>query len=208
MTEVLLATRSRDKAREIAEILAWCRNLRIITLADAGIDPAAEEERIEVWDTFLDNARAKAEWFGTRSNLPTLADDSGLCVDALDGAPGVRSRRFAPDAARRGLDQDRANNAYLLERLRDVPAEGRGAAYVCAAALRLPDGRISEAVGSVRGTIANEPVGSGGFGYDPLFRLPDDGRTFGELAPAEKHRLSHRARAFLALASHFDALGI
>lgn len=204
MTSVLLATRSTDKAREIREILSAVRAISIMSLEDAGIDEVAEEAGIEAFETFLDNARAKADWFGRRSGLPTLADDSGLCVDALDGAPGVRSRRFAADAGPDRLGQDAANNALLLRRLEGVSAERRGAAYVCAAVLRLTDGRFVEAVGSVRGRIADAPAGDGGFGYDPLFFLSEANATFGEVPPSVKHRYSHRARAFRALAASLD----
>lgn len=201
MTSVLLATRSTDKAREIREILSAVRAISIVSLEDAGIDEEAEEEGIETFETFLDNARAKADWFGRRSGMPTLADDSGLCVDALDGAPGVRSRRFASGAGPQRHEQDAANNALLLRRLDGVPAERRGAAYVCAAVVRLRDGSFLEAVGSVRGRIAEVPAGNGGFGYDPLFFLAEANATFGEAPRALKHRHSHRARAFRALAA-------
>lgn len=199
MTTVLLASRSADKLREIRQILAPVPGLRIVTLDEVEFPPGPAEDGIETFDTFLGNARAKAEWFGTRADLPTLADDSGLCVDALGGAPGVHSRRFA--RAEAAQDQDAANNALLLRRLEGVPDDRRGAAYLCAAVLRHPDGRTEAALGSVRGFIAHEPAGDGGFGYDPLFILPAAGATFGQLPAATKHAHSHRARAFRALAT-------
>lgn len=203
---VLLATRSSDKLREITEILAVVPRLRILSLDEAGIGQSPDEEDIEVFETFIENARAKADWFGRRTGLPTLADDSGLCVDALGGAPGVRSKRLAGDPLAQGQQLDRANNDALLQRLATIDPARRGAAYVCAAVCRLPDGSTLEALGSVRGRILDAPAGSAGFGYDPLFLLPPLNRTFGEIPAAMKHRFSHRARAFRALAAHLESL--
>jgi XTP/dITP diphosphohydrolase len=202
LSALLLASRSPDKLREIREILP---NLSILSLEEAGVPVSAEEERIEAFDTFLENARAKAEWFGRAADLPILADDSGLCVDALGGAPGVLSRRFSGRSDLTGSELDDANNRALLARLAGIPGERRGAAYVCAAVLRRRDGHVLEALGSVRGRISEEPGGTGGFGYDPLFRIPQLDRSFGEIPASLKHRFSHRARAFRALASQLES---
>jgi len=198
---LLLATRSPDKAREIRDILAPLTRASIVTLDDVGIAPADAEDDIEVYDTFLANAHAKAEYFLKQSNLPTLADDSGINVDALGGRPGVRSRRFADAAELRGTALDHANNERLLRELHDTPREQRTAHYTCAAVLHTPDGHRFAAVGTCSGFILSEPRGHHGFGYDPLFLDPASGRSFGELEPSEKQRKSHRARAFRALAS-------
>jgi XTP/dITP diphosphohydrolase len=195
---LLLATRSADKLREIRAILAGSAALRLVSLADLGIGESAEEEAIEAFDTFRENAQAKAAHFARLTGATTLADDSGLMVDALDGAPGVRSKRFS-GAAAAGIELDRANNAELLRRLAGVPPERRAARYVCAAALATPDGVNFTGMGTCSGLILEAPAGSGGFGYDPLFYLPELGATFAEVDAAEKHRRSHRARAFRAL---------
>ncbi len=205
MTRLLLASRNPDKVREIQEILAPIGGFEIVSLDQAGIARAPEEEAIEASDTFLENARAKAVYFAERTGLPTLADDSGIGVDALDGRPGVRSRRFSGRTDLDGIELDRANNETLLTALRDVPDERRGAAYVCAAVCRRPDGVTIHALGSVRGQLLHSPRGQGGFGYDPLFYLPALGRTFGEVDADVKHAHSHRARAFRALATELAA---
>jgi XTP/dITP diphosphohydrolase len=198
-SRLLLATRSRDKAREIRDILAPLTQATIVTLDDAGIAPAAVEDELEVHHTFLGNAHAKAAYFLQQTNLPTLADDSGICVDALGGRPGVRSKRYADAPGLNGSALDLANNERLLRELQDVPHEQRTAHYTCAAVLHLPGDRRFAALGTCSGFIAAEPRGPHGFGYDPLFLDPASGLSFGEMQPAEKHRKSHRARAFRAL---------
>jgi XTP/dITP diphosphohydrolase len=202
VTRLLIATRSQHKAREIREILGSSLATSLQTLDDVGLAPDPDEDAIEIWDTFLANARAKAAWFCERTGLPTLADDSGIVVDALDGEPGVRSRRFSGRTDLTGDDLDAENNRTLLRRLEGIPPERRGARYVCAAVLHRPDGRTAAALGTVRGRIVDVPTGSNGFGYDPLFLLPALGRTFAEIDAATKHSWSHRARAFRALAAH------
>jgi XTP/dITP diphosphohydrolase len=197
---LLLATRSAHKVREIRDVLGSDLAARLQSLAEAGIEELDEEEAIEAFPTFRENALAKARYFARRTGRPTLADDSGLCVHALDGAPGVHSRRFAAGSFR-GHAQDEANNHELLRRLRNVPPEQRTAHYLCAATLVHPDGPEFTALGSCSGAIAAEPAGDGGFGFDPLFLLPDLGLTFGQVPAAEKQRRSHRARAFRALRS-------
>jgi XTP/dITP diphosphohydrolase len=200
VTRFLLATRSADKAREIHRILEPVA-VQIVTLDDAGIAPSTDEHEIEAFDTFVANARAKARYFAARTDLPVLADDSGIEVQALDGSPGVRSKRFSGRAGLAGIALDRANNETLLERLRGVAPERRGARYVCAAVARFSDRREVVALGSVSGRILDAPAGDGGFGYDPLFLIPAYDCTFAQLDPALKNRVSHRARAFRALSS-------
>jgi XTP/dITP diphosphohydrolase len=189
--KLVLATANPDKAREITDVLR-----------DAGLPiellprPADVDEVEETGATLEENARLKAVALCDATGLPALADDTGLAVDALGGAPGVRSARFAGD------DVTYADNvAKLLEVLREVPPAERQARFATVAIARFPDGREVAAIGSVEGTIATEARGDGGFGYDPVF-TPDegDGRTFAEMSAAEKHRVSHRGRAFRTLA--------
>jgi XTP/dITP diphosphohydrolase len=199
---VLLATRSRDKAREIRAILEASCAVTLVTLDEAGIAPSPAEDDIEVHETFLGNAHAKAAWFLRLSGLPTLADDSGIQVDALGGAPGVRSRRFSGAAGLDGVELDHANNERLLQELAAIDDPHRTARYTCAAVLHLPAGTSYAAVGTCSGAILRVPRGSSGFGYDPLFLDAGTGLSFGETDPAEKNRRSHRSRAFRALAAN------
>ncbi len=198
MTRLLAATRSADKLREIRQILAPYAALQVVDLHAAGIPESPDEDDVEAFDSFEENALAKARYFAARTPLPVLADDSGLCVDALGGAPGVRSKRFSGRTDLRGAELDRANNSLLLDRLRGVPDDDRTGRYVCAAALVLPGGAERVTIGTCEGVILTEPRGSGGFGYDPLFFLPEAGSTFGELSPGDKDRLSHRGGAVRA----------
>jgi XTP/dITP diphosphohydrolase len=201
---IVVATRSSDKLREIRQIMAPVFRGRLITLEDAGVQPTPAEDDIEAFDTFLDNAHAKAAYFLRITGLPTIADDSGICIDALNGAPGVRSKRFAVGGGSSGLQLDEANNERVLRELYGVPDERRTAHYTCAAVLHLAgSARRYAAVGICAGTILGAPRGTGGFGYDPLFLDPGSGLSFGELAPAMKNRRSHRSRAFRALAANF-----
>lgn len=203
---IAVGTRSAHKLAEIRSILGARGDIEIVGLDELGIAATPEEDAVEVFDSFVENARAKAAFYAARTGLPTLADDSGLAVDALGGAPGVRSKRFSGRTDLSGAALDRANIELLLGRLADVPDERRGAHFVCVAALALPDGGSLAAIGTVAGRIAPAPRGTGGFGYDPLFLLPDLGVTFAELSPDEKNRRSHRARAFRALAAHLGGL--
>ena len=204
---LLVATRSVHKLRELRELLGLHRT-DLVSLDDLGVpgDPA------ETGETFETNAAIKAR-FGVRATgLPTLADDSGIEVEALDGGPGVRTRRYAGENA-----TDEANNARLLEALRGLPPERRGARYVCVLTVALPDGigprgglGLVQARGTCRGRIAVEPRGSGGFGYDPIFEPASEspgGRTLGLWTAAEKHAISHRARAARRLAPRLRELG-
>jgi XTP/dITP diphosphohydrolase len=194
---IALATRSLPKAREIRMILP--RSVELLSLDDLAIPPDPAEDDLERFTTFRENALAKAHHFAALTGLPTLADDSGICVAALGGRPGVHSKRFAPPDAP-GADRDDANNRHLLRLLDAVPHEERTARYLCAAALALPAGPSCLALGACAGTILPAPRGTGGFGYDPYFFLPHLGATFAELPPDHKNRLSHRARACRALA--------
>ena len=193
----VLATRSTHKAGEITALLHDCDAL-LVTLDDAGVPESPAEDGIEIYETFRENALAKARYFARATGRPTIADDSGIMLAGLGGLPGVRSRRFSNRSDLAGDTLDLANNRLAVERLRD--ADDRTAHYMCAAALALPDGRAFCAVGACTGTFLDAPRGSGGFGYDPHFLVAETGRTFGEMDAAEKHRFSHRARAFRALA--------
>jgi XTP/dITP diphosphohydrolase len=204
---VLVATHSNHKLRELRELLELDAG-ELVSLDDLGID----DDPVEDGETFETNAAIKAR-FGLRaSGLPTLADDSGLEVDALGGRPGVRTRRYAGEHA-----TDEANNDKLLAALDGLPTERRGARYVCVLALALPGVagprggvRLITARGTCRGRIATERRGTGGFGYDPIFEPssePPGGRTLGLWTPAEKNAISHRARAARRMAPRLAALG-
>lgn len=199
---IVLATRNAHKVAELRAILA-----DVLAQLDAELvgveDYPHVGEVVESGVTFAENALLKARAVAEATGLPALADDSGLAVDVLGGSPGVFSARWAGRSE--AEDKDAANNALLLAQLADVPDEHRGAGFVCAAALALPDGRTVVREGTVRGTLAREPRGTGGFGYDPLLVLPD-GRTLAEYTPEEKHAISHRGRAFRALAEDLLAL--
>jgi XTP/dITP diphosphohydrolase len=199
MTRLVVATRNPGKVREIREILADAPGWEVVGLDDLGIPESPDEDDVEAYETFEENALAKAHYFAAKTGALALADDSGLCVDALGGAPGVRSRRFAAVDEARGERQDGANNRHLLALLADVPDAARTARYVCAAAAAWPDGRELVRTGTCEGAILRAPRGGGGFGYDPLFYLADEGQTFGELPPDRKNARSHRGRAVLAL---------
>lgn len=191
MTTFVLATANPDKAREIADVLAE---------AAPGLDLVARPTEVpdvdEVGDTLEDNARIKAVALCAATDLPVVADDTGLNVDALDGEPGVHSARYAGD------DATYADNvAKLLDALDGLPLEQRGARFATVAVARWPDGLEVAALGEVEGVITTTARGEGGFGYDPVFvPLEGDGRTFAEMTADEKHTLSHRARAFRTLA--------
>ena len=202
--KLLLATRSTHKAREVRRVLGGegLEGCTIITLDDAGIPWTEAEEELEPHDTFEENAASKARYFARLSGLATVSDDSGLEVDALDGRPGVRTKRFAPPGRYPGLPQDDANNRHLVECLAGLPPSARGARYVCVACLVDPGtGAVSSYRGEAAGRILIVPRGTGGFGYDPLFFDPELDRSYAELTPAEKDARSHRGRAFRALSA-------
>jgi len=185
--KVLAATTNQGKIREISDILAHA-GVSFVSLAELGL-------RIDVLEdgaTFEENAVKKAIAFRDAAGMPALADDSGLCVEALAGAPGVYSARYAGPSA---SDQD--NIKLLLERLAGIP--NRQAHFVCVAALALTDGRVVIGRGEFPGMIIDTPRGSGGFGYDPIFLDTVTGKTFAELSLSEKNAQSHRRRALEAL---------
>jgi XTP/dITP diphosphohydrolase len=193
--KVVLATRNRGKLRELEPLLAGL-GFDLCTIDEV----APGTELREDGATFEDNAVAKARQAAAATGLPAIADDSGLEVDALGGAPGVHSARYAAGSGA-GNSDDASNNAKLLEALRDVPAAARAARFRCVAAF--VDGASGVEItraGACEGEILTEPRGLGGFGYDPLFLLPQLGRTMAELPIEQKNQLSHRAAAFRALA--------
>jgi len=195
----LIATRSPHKLGEIRQILADLAFIELIDLQGAGVPEEPQEHEIEKFDTFAENAVAKARHFGAKSGLPTIADDSGLVVDALAGEPGVRSKRYASAQAPDPESADRLNNERLLQRLGDTPLAQRTARYVCVAALALPGGGVHTFHGTAEGLILGHARGTGGFGYDPLFYDQRAGMTFAEMTPAEKNARSHRGRALRAV---------
>jgi XTP/dITP diphosphohydrolase len=183
---VVLATRNQGKVAELQRILAPYG----LSLEGASYDPGPETGA-----TFADNALAKAHEGVAHTGLPSVADDSGLTVDALNGMPGILSARWAG-----AHGDDLANLELVLGQLADVPEERRGAAFVCAAAYALPDGRSDVVLGELRGTLLHAPRGSNGFGYDPIFVPTGLEVTSAELSPDDKDAISHRGQAFRALA--------
>jgi XTP/dITP diphosphohydrolase len=189
---LILATANAHKAREMTALLDGCG-------WEAATAPPEAADVDETGETFAENARLKALAVAEATGKTALADDSGLAVDALDGRPGVHSKRWAgPDAK----DADRI--AKLLDALQGVPPEARTARFVCAACVASPAGILWEGVGTVEGRVADAPRGQGGFGYDPVFLLPD-GRTMAELDASEKNAVSHRGRAMSAAAAWLAA---
>jgi len=206
---LLVATRSSHKLRELRELLEVPADVELVSPDDVGV----EGEPDETGATFETNAAIKARYYAVRSGLPTLADDSGLEVDALGGAPGVYTRRYSgPDAT------DASNNAKLLRELDGLPADRRGGRYVCVLALALPGEagprgglRLLLRRGTCRGRIATGPRGDGGFGYDPIFEPwsePPGGKTLGEWTAAQKHAISHRSRAAARMRPTLRELGL
>jgi XTP/dITP diphosphohydrolase len=202
-----VATRSTHKLDELRTLLRL-PNAHLLTLSEVGI----EEEAIEDAPSLRGNAILKARFYAGLSGLPTLSDDSGVEVDALGGAPGVRTKRFAGESA-----TDADNNAKLLAELGDLPSARRTARYRCVLAYLDPEERhggerprVTTRSGAFEGRIATHPRGSGGFGYDPIFEPatePPGGRTVGQMSPEEKARVSHRARAARAMARHLRTRG-
>lgn len=194
---LVLATRNRHKLAELRRIVGAAVDARILGLDDVPAYPEAPETAA----TFAENALAKAREAVRHTGLPAVADDSGLAVDALCGMPGVLSARWAGRAR-----DDSANLHLVLDQLADLPDDRRGAAFVCAAALVTPDGTERVAEGRLPGVLVRQPRGGGGFGYDPIFQPLGETRTTAELAPAEKDEISHRGRAFRALAPEIRAV--
>jgi XTP/dITP diphosphohydrolase len=193
---VVVATRSEGKRRELAPLLA-AAGFVAVTLDDVGVPESPDEDGLEVHETFEANAVAKAQWFFARCDgLPVLADDSGLCVDALGGRPGVHSKRWAGHTHLQGAALDAANLAQLLVAL--AGAATRRAHYVCAMAWVDAQGART-ARGETHGLLLEAPRGAGGFGYDPVFVSDELGVTFGEASREAKALVSHRGRALAAL---------
>jgi XTP/dITP diphosphohydrolase len=201
MTRVLLATRNAHKLTELRRILdvEQVSGIEVLGLADV----EEYEEAPETGATFEENALAKARDAAAATGLPSVADDSGIEVDALNGMPGVLSARWS---GRHGDDQ--ANLELVLAQTSDTPDERRGAAFVCTAALVVPGGAETVVRGEWRGSLTRKPRGSNGFGYDPIFVPEGDTRTSAELEPAEKDAASHRGRALRALLPHLRALAV
>ncbi|MCC6025912.1 MAG: XTP/dITP diphosphatase [Caldimicrobium sp.] len=190
--EILIATTNLGKVREIEPMLKDLGFLEIKTLKDFSPIPPSEEKG----STFLENALEKASYYAKNFNILTLADDSGLEVEALSGAPGIHSSRFAGDKA-----TDEENIKKLLRLLEGVPFEKRKARFVCVIVVYHPSGKWIYAEGEWQGYIAEEPRGTQGFGYDPVFLVPEYNleRTAAELSKEEKNRISHRAKAIRAI---------
>jgi len=198
--KLLVATRSPGKTREIRQLFAGLP-FHLVFPDDLELDRLPEESDLERAETYAGNAVSKARHFAQRGGLPTVADDSGIEVDALGGAPGVHSARYA---RRHGfgayLPQDAENNALLLERLAGIPEERRTARYRCVVVyLETPSAAPELVEATCEGRILTELRGEGGFGYDPVFFSHDLRRGFAEVPAATKHRVSHRGRAFRAL---------
>jgi len=197
---LLAATRSAGKQREIRRVLVPA-GIDIVFPDEIGLFEAPAEDLLELGDSFLTNARSKAEHFARQGGLPTVADDSGLEVFALGGEPGVRSRRWAGADGTAG-EVDAANNAMLLRRLAGAAGPRRRARYRCVLVYLREPGAIPEVFeGACGGHILEEPHGLEGFGYDPLFFSDDLGKSFGEASPEEKDGVSHRGRALHGLAA-------
>ncbi|MEM7415946.1 MAG: non-canonical purine NTP pyrophosphatase [Gemmatimonadota bacterium] len=210
--KLLVATRSEGKSREIRRILAGVPGWEVVDLSDMAVAPDPAEDDLEPYDTFEENAESKARYFADKTGLPTIADDSGIEIDVLDGAPGVRTKRFAADG---GVDVgglggqalDAANNAHMVDRLAGVAQEDRTARYVCVAVFVEAGTRHVVCRGEAPGVIVDEGRGDGGFGYDPHVFVPELGRTFAELSAAEKDARSHRGAAFREFAAWLGSRG-
>ena len=196
-TEIIVATGNPHKVEEIREILA-VHGFRVLSLTDVGAEGIPEPE--EDGDTFAHNARIKATQYARAINRMVLADDSGLAVDALGGAPGIFSARWSGLGVTRE-ERDNANNKKLLEELASTPADRRTARFICAMCLSAADGSvIAETVGEFHGSIGTIARGVNGFGYDPLFVVDANGQTSAELTSQQKNDRSHRGAATRAMA--------
>lgn len=193
MIRLFFATGNAGKLKELRELVGG--DFEVLSNNELPGAPDVDEDQ----PTFAGNARKKALANLEATGLPTLADDSGLCVDALDGRPGVLSARYAPG-------DDAARFQKLLAELRDVSDEKRTASFRCALALALPGGRVIVEQGACPGRILRDPKGTKGFGYDPVFFVPSLGKTMAELTSEEKSRVSHRGNAFRLMRTHLMAL--
>ena len=190
MKTVIFATGNQNKLREIREIMADIPDVRIISMKEAGI----EADMVEDGDTFEENARIKAEAVSGLSGEIVLADDSGLVIDALNGEPGIFSARYMGEETSYHI-----KNNELVRRLEGVPDEERTARFVCAVAAAVPGKKTYVVRGVMEGRIGYEEKGANGFGYDPIFFLPSDGKGSAEIRPEEKNRISHRGKALRAV---------
>ncbi len=196
MERIIFATGNEDKMREIRMILADL-NIPIVSMKEAGISAEIEENG----DSFEANAVIKAKAVMELSDEVVLADDSGLQIDYLDGAPGIYSARFMGEDTSYDV-----KNTALLKKLEGVPDEKRTARFVCAIACALPDGRVLTSLGTMEGRIGYEIKGENGFGYDPIFFLPEYGCTSAEIPPEKKNELSHRGKALRAMKAELEKL--
>jgi XTP/dITP diphosphohydrolase len=198
MPRLLIATTNRKKGGEMVQILtAADLDFELVTLADFPDAPPVEE----TGETFMENAHLKARAAVAQTGLLSIADDGGLVIDALDGAPGVHSHRFLGENATFDEKMDR-----ILELLRSVPDEKRSCRFACAVVIATPDGRTFECTGTCEGRIAHEKRGANGFGYDPIFLFPEQNQHMAELSPEEKHKVSHRGRALACAVEHLKGL--
>ena len=195
--KLVLASKNRHKLVELQTILGQL-GLEVVLESEVGVDVDVEE----TGTTFEENSLLKAKAVMEASGMAAIADDSGLEVDALDGAPGVYSARFG------GLDSDEARTALLLEKLQGVPDEKRTARFVSVVTCVLPDGRIVSARGTCEGVIAHAPAGTNGFGYDPVFYVPGLGKTFSQASSEEKNAISHRGNALQKFCEAWKEAGL
>jgi XTP/dITP diphosphohydrolase len=193
---ILIATKNKGKAKEF-EALFYPKGYKVLTLLD--MDDHLDVE--ETGKTFEENAKLKAETISSYYNLPVLADDSGLMVDALDGRPGIYSARYAGEEK-----NDEANLQKVLAELKDIPDDERTARFYCALAFAIPGEETRLYKGTIEGRITKEPKGSNGFGYDPIFYVPSKEKTMAELSADEKNEISHRAQAIRYLANDLDKI--
>ncbi len=191
--KLVLASKNPGKLQELEEILGGL-GIQFILEPQVGLDLEVEE----TGTTFEENSFLKADAVQKACGLPAIADDSGLAVDFLNGAPGIHSARFG------NLDSDEARVAFLLEKLEGVPFEKRTARFISVITCCLPDGRVIRARGVCEGMIAEAPTGSNGFGYDPIFYVPELGRTMAQMGADEKNRISHRGKALRVFAVQFQ----
>jgi XTP/dITP diphosphohydrolase len=193
--QLLLATRNKGKVIEFQRILEAIAPGEIELISLDSFPNLGDVE--ETGESFEENALLKATQMCKESGLAAIADDSGICIDALGGAPGIYSARWAGDHG-----NDQANNEKVLSQLKDVPAGARGAHFRCVAALALPDGRTHTEEGRFEGEILNSPMGENGFGYDPIFKPSGFEISSAQMSPEQKDSLSHRGKALRALAPH------
>lgn len=196
--EIILATTNKGKLRELQQLLT---DKDVVLYSLDHFQPVPDVE--ETGATFAENARLKACYYSQQLNHLVLADDSGLIVDALDGAPGVYSARFAGTD---GPDRDQENNKKLLSLLKDIPDEKRTARFCCCLCLASPAEILIEVEGFVQGVIAHQSKGENGFGYDPIFYLPDRNKTIAQLPYEEKNQISHRGQALKKLLAKLEPL--